>query len=440
MIKNDYDLVIIGGTKQGFFCAEYAVKLGARVALVMDNLDFIENYEDFLLLSNKINYQEFLQEKKRIINNKILPELEKLGVDIIISKCQLLPQKQLILSTKNRLIKSVSYLLAMTSQQLFGLPKKANKNSNILTIDEFFSLENCNNFSEELAIFGNDINAIYLVNKLCRDNQKISLISPSSQVLASEDEDISYQLQLFLESKGVKIYLNSNETNCGINDNLITLRATNLTKDRSKEDDIGLSNLGIKNHQGKIEVNSKLQTKHPQIYGCGDLLGGYGLESLTLYEGKIAVNNALFFACREINYSEIAYTLKTNPSINRLGYTEKQAKFLLSEKIKVLKIFCLLKSPINWQQNVIFIKIIIDKYNYIIGFHSFGDGVEELITAITFIKKQNLSLSYLFKMNFTNVHTHKLITEIEKCWQKENQRQYEIILDLAETFFIWKRS
>lgn len=445
MMKNDYDLVVIGGTKQGFFCAEYAVKLRARVALVIDDSDFFDHksikyYHDFLLLNNKINYQDFLQEKTSTIDNKILPKLERLGIDIIFSQCQFLRQKQLILSTKNRQLKSASYLLAMTSEQLFYKEKEANKNDRILTINDLFSPQNWNNLPEELAIFGDDINTIYLVNKLCQDNKKISLISPFSQILASEDKDISYQLQLFLESKGIKIYLNNNDTDYGFDGKMKTLRVTTLTEDRSKQDNMGLSNLGIKNHQGKIEVNSKLQTKHPKIYGCGDLLGGYALESLTPYEGKIAVNNALFFPYQEIKYSEIPYTLNTNPPINRLGYTEKQAKFLLSQKIKVLKIFCLLTSPINWQQNVTFIKIILDESNYIIGFHSFGFGVEELITAITFLKKKNLAFGYLLKMSFANVDTQQLIAEIDKSWEKENQRQHQIILDLAETFFIWKRS
>lgn len=481
-----YDLVIIGGTKQAFFSAEYAVKLGARVALVIDDNDFLSKYQknislsfrefknELLLLDNQINYQDFIAEQKKIILNKSIPNLEFLGVDIIFSKCKFSQEKELILLTDRDTLKSASYLLAMTGEQLFYKEKEANKNDEFLTINELLFTKNWENLPEDITIIGNDITAVYLVNKLQQFNKKITLICPSQQILPSEDEDISYQWQLFLESKGIKIYLNSNDTALGIemelldratsddnlktqrvttfdddlktqrvttsDDNLKTQRVTTLTENRSKEDNIGLSNLGIKNHQGKIKVNSKLQTKHPKIYGCGDLLGGYALESLTEYEAKIAVNNGLFFPHQEINYSNIPYSLKTNPPIYRLGYTEKQARFLLSERIKVFKVFCLLKSPQNWQQEVTFLKIILDKDNEILGFHSFGFGVEELITAITFIKKHNLNLNYLFKMSFANLDTQQLMTEIDKSWKKENQRQHQIILDLAETFFIWKRS
>lgn len=457
-----YDLVIIGGTKQAFFSAEYAVKLGARVALVIDDNDFLSKYQEnislsfrefkneLLLLDNQINYQDFIVEQKKIILNKIIPNLQLLGVDIIFSKCKFSQEKELILLTNRDTLKSASYLLAMTEEQLFYKEKEANKNDKILTINELLFTKNWENLPEDITIIGNDITAVYLVNKLQQFNKKITLICPSQQILPSEDEDISYQWQLFLESKGIKIYLNSNDTALGIemelldratsDDNLKTLQVTTLAENRSKEDNIGLSNLGIKNHQGKIKVNSKLQTKHPKIYGCGDLLGGYALESLTEYEAKIAVNNGLFFPHQEINYSNIPYSLKTNPPIYRLGYTEKQARFLLSERIKVFKVFCLLKSPQNWQQEVTFLKIILDKDNEILGFHSFGFGVEELITAITFIKKHNLNLNYLFNMSFANLHTQQLMTEIDKSWKKENQRQHQIILDLAETFFIWKRS
>jgi pyruvate/2-oxoglutarate dehydrogenase complex dihydrolipoamide dehydrogenase (E3) component len=453
-MKIKYDLVIIGSTKQAFFCAEYAIKWGARVALVINDdyfssqyqqnivLNFSEFNHDLLLLDNQINNQDFLAEKKKIIVDKNIPNLELLGVDIIFNKCKFNQEKELTLLTDRETINSSSYLLAMTSEQLFYTKKERNKNDKKLTINELLFSQNWNNLPENITIIGDDITTIYLVNKLQQLKKKITLICPSQQILPSEDEDISYQLQLFLESKGIKIYLNTNDTifEFDRNDKLQILRITSLTENPSKEDNMGLSNLDIKNHQGKIKVNSKLQTKHPKIYGCGDLLGGYALESLTQYEAKIAINNGLFFPYQEINYSNIPYTLKTNPPIHRLGYTEKQARFLLSERVKILKVFCLLKSALNWQNEVTFIKIILNKNNKILGFHSFGFGIEELITAITFIQKGNLTLNYLFKMNVANVDTQHLITEIDKSWKKQNQRQHQIILDLAETFFIWKRS
>jgi pyruvate/2-oxoglutarate dehydrogenase complex dihydrolipoamide dehydrogenase (E3) component len=451
-MKIKYDLIIIGGTKQAFFSAEYAVKLGARVALIIHNNYSFSKYQDdislsslqsrneLLLLDNHISYQDFIIAKNNNNLTKNICNLELLGVDIIFSKCKFSQEKELILLTDRDSLISGSYLLAMTSEQLLSTEKEANKNEQILTINQLLFTKNWSNLPENITIIGDDIDAVYLVNKLQQLNKKIILICPSQQILPSEDEDISYQWQLFLESKGIKIYLNTNDTGCLSDDNLSTLRITTLRENRSKEDNIGLSNLGIKNYQGTIKVNSKLQTKHRKIYGCGDLLGGYSLESLTEYEAKIAVNNGLFFPYQEINYSNIPYSLNTNPPIYRLGYTEKQAKFLLSERIKILKIFCLLNSPQNWQQEVTFLKIILDKDNEILGFHSFGFGVEELITAITFIKRSNLTLNYLFKMSFTNILTQKLIAEIDKYWKKENERQHQIILDLAETFFIWKRS
>ncbi|BAQ65165.1 FAD-dependent oxidoreductase [Geminocystis sp. NIES-3709] len=454
-MKNNYDLVIIGGTKHAFFSAEYATKWGARVGLIIDddyysnqhdesnNLWSIEYKNDLLILDNDINYHEFLREKKKVIEDQYLSQLELLGIDIIFSKCQFVQNKSLTLLTNRDSLKSFSYLLAMTSEQLFSKNKKLNKNDGYLTVNELLFQKKWDDLPEELTIFGDDITAIYLINKLYQRKKKISLVSPSQQILPSEDEDISYQLQLFLESKGIKIYLNSKSNAFGIdrrkeNDNMKTLRVT--TKNLWGEETLELTKLGIKNNEGKIEVNSKLQTRHQQIYACGDLLGGYYLDSLIKYEAKIAVNNGLFFPYQKIKYNEIPYTLNTNPSIHRLGYTEKQARFLLSERIKVLKVFCLLKTLTNWDQDVTFIKIILDKNNYILGFHSFGFGVEEVITAITFIKKKNLSLSYLFKISFSNNNSYKLIEEIDKCWKKENQRQHQIILDLAETFFIWKRS
>ncbi len=456
-MKLKYDLVIIGGTKQGLLAAEYGTKLGARVALVINNNCLTQNdnqffslefKDDLLNLDNCINFKDFLAEKKILFTQKYLPDLELLGVDIIISSCEFNCQKRLTLATEKDELESVSYLLAMTSNQLFSEDILSN-NNNILSINDLISRNNWDNLPENLVIVGNYISTIYLANKLAYLGKKITLITENRQLLPTEDDDISFQMQLTLESREVKIYNKSNINdfdNFKIN-NLIENDA-NFTNSQvviidnhkiCNEDKLGLKRVGIQAKKAKIFVNSKLQTKHSQIYGCGDLLGGYSLDNITEYETKIAVNNCLFFPWQQVNYNNIPYTLVTNPPINRIGYTQKQAELLSGKKAKVLTLHSYVRSSLNFTQNTIFIKIILDKNNYILGFHSLGFGVEEILAGITLLMEQQKPLKYLFKLKFSQLNSLQIIKDIQQAWLEKNKKQNQIIIDLATTFFIWKR-
>jgi pyruvate/2-oxoglutarate dehydrogenase complex dihydrolipoamide dehydrogenase (E3) component len=75
-----------------------------------------------------------------------------------------------------------------------------------------------------------------------------------------------------------------------------------------------------------LTVNGYLQSDHPDIYGCGGSLGGYPLASISAYEAAIAVENALFWNRRRVDYRALPYGLWTQPEIGRVGLTEPQAQ------------------------------------------------------------------------------------------------------------------
>lgn len=447
-MKLQYDLVVIGGTKEGILAAEYAAKLGARVALVInndylkedDNQSLILEFQDDLLrLNNNIIYQEFIAEKKLILMQKSLPNLELLEVDIIKSSCyfNFHNQKNLTLLVDKYELKSSSYLLTTISNQLFL--EDILETNNHIQINQFLLQYDCNNLPENILIFGDNISAIYLANRLMTLGKNISLITQNKQILPAEDKDISFQLQLILESKGIKIYTQSHINNfhhTGNIDNQISIFTDHIFL---KENKLRLDKLGIKSHKGKILVNHKLQTHHHQVYACGDLLGGYNLDNVTEYEIKIAVNNSLFFPWQKINYHDIPYRLSTNPPLYRVGYTEKQGRLLSGKNINFLIINFHLLSTISLGENNIFIKIIFDDNDNIIGFHGLGFGLEEILTGITLLIKQQKPLNDLFTLKFIQLKSLEIIKNIEQAWLEKNNRQHRFIMNLLETFFIWKR-
>ena len=142
---------------------------------------------------------------------------------------------------------------------------------------------------------------------------------------------------------------------------------------------------------------------------------------------------------QKIDYSKMPYSLTTTPPIYRLGYTEKQARLWLSNSIKVITLFPT-QSSLLLEHNydtIYYLKIIVDRQNYIIGFHSLG-VVKEIYTAMIILVQNKQPLFSLFKFNFVDYNSIQLVKEIKKKWREKNTKNNDMIMSLRKTFLIWK--
>ncbi len=465
-MKLSYDLIIIGGTIEGIFAAEYAVSLGARVALVI-----LENYSNeagknliiyqlktdlYNNFNNNVDFSSLIKERQGLITEQYLPRLEMLGVDVIVSQARFYQDKNLTLKTDKHTLQAPAYLLA-TSSQLWQSEFDDQHRQNYLTIDDLINQDNWHSLPKKLVIIGNDLITINLAVILRKLDKKITIITSKKQLLVSEDEDISFSIQVSLEAQGIDIFTNCQVTQIKLIDGFKWLQAgdkaieteeiiiTNspqiVEQSPTIRDELGLEKLGIDLSLKRILVNSKLQTRHRQIYACGDLLGGYNLFNISQAEAKIAVKNALIFPINKINYHTLPYLLTTYPKIARVGYTETQARQIYGSNLKIIKFR--LKPQLrhfNLDKPATLIKIILDDNNSIIGSHFFNLENLEIITVISLIIKQNKPIQSLFKFTFCDTYSTEIINQIYHIWQKQNFGNNKFIMNLLETFFIWKRS
>lgn len=466
-MKLSYDLIIIGGSLEAIFSAEYAVNLGARIGLIIPNNYDSEAGQNLLIYQlgiNLLNHYEYinpldlLKEKQLLITEKYLPQLEQLGVDIIFSQVRFAQNPNLILKTEKYTLQANSYLLA-TSSQFFANLFNYQSSSPYLTVKDLMYKISGQNLPENIVIIGDDLITINLAQILTKLKKQITIITEKNQLLSSEDEDISFAIQANLEAQGIKILTNSPITQIKLIDHSKWLQAGNkaietdeiiLTKINSisglnnfnkNQETLGLEKLGIDLSLGKIKVNNKLQSSHAQIYACGDLLGGYNLPSLAQYETKIAIENALFFNRKQVDYYSFPYHLPIQPAITRIGYTEKQARAIYGDNLSIIK-FRLTSQLYNFLQDkpATLIKIILDDHDYIIGSHFFNLDSQEIIIAISQIIKQNQTIKFLFKFSFCDNYSREIINQIYQVWVKKYRAKNTFLTDLIETFLLWKRS
>lgn len=465
-MKLSYDLIIIGGTLESIWAAEYAVGFGARIGLIIPDNSFLQLGENifhspdiFNIPSSNFqqNLVSLIKEQKRLITEEILPRLEAMGVDVIFSTFEFEQKKKLSLRINQDRLEATAYLL-IDSSQLFLNYYPIDSWQNYLTIEDLINKFNWEKLPEKLVIIGDDITTINLAQILTKFGKKVTIITHKKSLLSCEDQDLIFSMQVYLEAQGIKILTNSQVTQIKLIEGDKWLQAGNKAIEAGEiiitnkfdsfssvnqqiEDKLGLSKIGIDLSLQRIIVNSKLKTQHPQIYACGNLLGGYNIPNLTQYEAKIAVKNALFLPLHSVNYQTFPYGLSTYPVITRIGLTESQAKDICGNNINIIK-FRLLNRFNNFSDENLttLVKIILDEKNYILGCHFFNLNNDELITIFSSIIQQNKNIESLFKIPIVDNFSQTIVNKIYYLWRMETNQKNKFITDLRETFFIWKRN
>jgi len=460
-MKLKYDVIVIGGTLEGIKGAKYAAKLGARVGLILDvdyNLESAEKYL-FYQLQNELlstayfhHRRDILAEIKNLITQKYLPELEALEVDIINLPYELtLHKNRVSLKTNQDTLTANTYLLATTFMSSYSTIEGM-ETVGYLTPYDIFQKFDLSSLPDDIVIIGQDAIALNLATNLSQAQKKVTLLTEKSSVLPQEEKEIAFLLQSQLEVLGVKIYTDCNISQVKIIDNRKWIQAGNKAIDTteiiitdsclSKKIDSHISilkKIGVNLNQGKIVVNEKLQTYHPQIYACGNLLGGYSLANVAQLEAKIALKNALFLPVYSIDYRFIPYTINTNPIITRIGYTEAQARYVYDDQISVITINTDFISYATLENQIGLIKIILNHNQEIIGCHIWGNQGHNLIPILSLFIKQYKTINELLKINFTDNISQEIIEKIKIQWQEMNKKQNQAIIDILQTWFIWKR-
>jgi NAD(P) transhydrogenase len=90
-------------------------------------------------------------------------------------------------------------------------------------------------------------------------------------------------------------------------------------------DDLNLAAAGIEaDNRGRIPVDENYQTKVPQIYAVGDVVGFPSLASVSMEQGRIAAARAFNDTHTTSNPSFYPYGIYTIPEISFIGKTEEQ--------------------------------------------------------------------------------------------------------------------
>lgn len=475
----DYDLVVIGSSWEGIYAAATATHLQARVALVTQSLD------DPSIISHSISEVarwHYWQQKnplaiafdtvpdpclteardwgkivKSIVDAEYsLASFAALGVDVILGMGEFCRLPKLAFNVANRKLRSRKYLLA-TGSKLAIEPIEGIDPNNYLTLEALWQVEDLESLPQRITIVGGSLLSLEIAQTLARFNKNITLVFKDKRILPQEEPETSRLVRAQLEMEGIEIISDSAVTQikeiAGTKWLQVGNRAieteTIIFGDRTTPniDSLNLAGVEVKYNRDRLMVNNKLQTTNPNIYACGDLLGGYSLKSIARYEVNIALRNALFLPRFPADYRCLPWAIFTQPNIARVGMTEAQAKSNYRDVYVVkLDLNGIAQAKILGETTGL-CKLLVGKDGAILGCTLICDRAAELIGAISFAMQHKIKLNSnpvagLLKINFSSVYP-----SFAEIWQQAAANYYlqrlqrnPTWLNLLETWFDFRKN
>ena len=432
-MKNNFDVIIIGGGPGGYVCAIRAAQLGLKTACVESRgalggtclnvgcipskslLNLSENYhkakKDFsnqgIEISDiKLNVSKMMSNKEKSV--QVLTK----GVEFLFKKNKVtyLKGKGVLFSEKDVVVyengKKNSYtaknIVIATGSSPTSLPGIEIDEKNIVSSTGALSFSKV---PQDLIVIGGGYIGLEMGSVWSRLGSKVTVIEYLDFITPGMDKEVSNEFKKILSKQGINFKLNNKVTAViNVKNKVVVDYTNNTTAARERvecdkvlvsvgrkpyTDGLNLSKIGIKkDDKGRIEVNKKLQTSLKNIYAIGDVIKGPMLAHKAEDEG-IAVAEIIAGQAGHVNYDVIPSVVYTSPEVATVGKTEEQLK---SEKktYKVGKFPFLANSRAKVNNETEgFVKILADSNTdkvlgvHIIGPHC-GDMIAEMALAMEF--------------------------------------------------------
>ncbi|HZS75759.1 MAG TPA: dihydrolipoyl dehydrogenase [Ktedonobacteraceae bacterium] len=163
---------------------------------------------------------------------------------------------------------------------------------------------------------------------------------------------------------------------------------------------------GLDNDRGRVRVNEKMETNLPGIYAIGDLVHGAGLAHVASMEGEVASDNAMGHSAK-MDYNVIPNPIYTFPEVAFVGLTEAQAKEQYPDARVERFPWTANGKAVGIGETDGFTKVILGKYDEILGAHIIGPDATNLISEYSVAMRGELTADEIIE----TIHPHPTLSE-----------------------------
>ena len=480
----DYDIVILGGSRVALEAAIAANALKARVALVEPSTvepvkDFAGDWPSNILLPLLQQMQQtqymglswcgdrIAEPKPPTIDFDRLRRwlsgatadrvqhhsgavLSSLGIDAIRGNGEFCRQPTLHVAVNGRRLRGRNYLLAVGSRhratEIEGLDRTGYLTPQ--TLLQWIGKEQ--RLPQGLTIIGDEPTSIEIAQILVRLGTQVSVIVAGPHILPHEDPEAARWIQAQLEAEGVRVLTHTSVTQTKAIDGKKWVQAGNLaiaadeillaTPRQPRLASLNLKAAHVRVDGGLVRANAKLQTTNPQIYACGETLGGYAFESIGNREARVAIQNALFYPNRAIDYRSIPWATFSEPSLARVGLTEPQARERYGEDCMILRPS--LGSISKYQylgETGGFCKAIVRSNGEILGVHLICSEAGELIHPFALAIENHVKIGDAASLATVDGTRSQIYAQLDRVWQQHPTHLDRFIRNLLEAWLRFRR-
>ena len=360
-----FDLAIIGAGSAGLIGAEFAARIGAKVALLerdriggdctwtgcvpskslirasrvahdsrragLFGIDVGEPRTDMRRVRNRV------QDTIASIYEHTAPEaLRRRGIDVFLGPARF-EDPHAIVSGDQRIV--AKRIIICTGARARIPPVTGLENVPYLTYERLFELDE---LPSHLVVLGAGPLGVEMAQAHRRLGARVTLIGP--QVLGREEPETQTLVGSILEREGVRVSLARGlavqTTAAGIQvqttqgavagDQLLV-----ATGRVPRVEGLELERAGVRYGDRGIPVDRYLRTNVKHVFACGDVLGGPQFSHLAGWQCFRAVRNALLPGKSAARADVLPAVTFTDPEVARVGWTEAEGRERLGSTLTV---------------------------------------------------------------------------------------------------------
>lgn len=384
-----------------------------------------------------------------------------LGVDVVQGYATLIDPWTVEIKRSDETVQRLTAksIILATGAAPFVPPLPGIDAANMVTSDTLWdTFAKLDEIPRRLLVLGGGPIGCELAQSFARLGSQVIQVEMGDRLMAREDEDVSDVVKQQLESDGVQVLTNHTavrfEQHQGEQGTELHLIVTHNGEEKTIEYDcvlcavgraarltgFGLERLGIESTR-TLTTNEFLQTKYPNIYGVGDLVGPYQLTHAAAHQAWFAAVNGLFGSGLKkfkVDYRVLPWCTFVDPEVARVGLNEQEAKAQNTPYEVTQYDLDDLDRAIAEGETKGFVKVLtVPKSDKILGVTIVGAHAGDLIAEFVLAMKKGIGLNAILG----TVHSYPTWAEANKyaagMWKKKNAP--EALLKYVEKFHAWRR-
>jgi pyruvate/2-oxoglutarate dehydrogenase complex dihydrolipoamide dehydrogenase (E3) component len=165
---------------------------------------------------------------------------------------------------------------------------------------------------------------------------------------------------------------------------------------RGNTENLGLEDAGVKVERTWVVVDKFLQTTAPRVWAAGDVHGGMQFTHVAAYEAVKLVRNMLFPGKSAVDYTDVPWTLYTDPEVAHIGMTEAEAREKHGDDVRTYRVdMADVDRAVVDRTPAGLIKLVCDAKGNLLGAHALCANASTVIQEVVLARRKGMKIGEL---------------------------------------------